>query len=200
MLLGQVEREKGGTESANRLGFSLFRWNIKLSLSAHALLTFIGPLKKANVTRPRGECSVCFALNTLHTDCRAGMVWRPQTVCRPWRSPPCPTLVPLRQYAKEGSITPCHCLKKPNVLSLRQCWKTETGLRQSSLTDKLREVGKKEREMGINKEMTMDERYGRGWQPSMKKTAGSDILHKPGDTSGMMEATTRDMERGKEEE
>lgn len=34
----------------------------------------------------------------------------------------------------------------------------------------------------------------------MKKTAGSDILHKPGDTIGMMEATTRDMERLREEE
>ncbi len=41
---------------------------------------------------------------------------------------------------------------------------------------------------------------GRGWQPSMKKTAGSDILHKPGDASGMMEATSRDIKRGKEEE
>lgn len=41
---------------------------------------------------------------------------------------------------------------------------------------------------------------GRGWQPSMKKTAGSDILHKPGDASGMMEATSRDMERGRKGE
>lgn len=41
---------------------------------------------------------------------------------------------------------------------------------------------------------------GRGWQPSMKKTAGSDILHKPGDASGMMEATSRDIKRGREEE
>lgn len=41
---------------------------------------------------------------------------------------------------------------------------------------------------------------GRGWQVSMKKTAGSDILHKPGDASGMMEATSRDMERGRVEE
>lgn len=31
----------------------------------------------------------------------------------------------------------------------------------------------------------------RGWQSSMKATAGSDILHKPGDASGMMEATSR---------
>lgn len=30
----------------------------------------------------------------------------------------------------------------------------------------------------------------------MKKTAGSDILHKPGDASGVMEATSRDTERG----
>lgn len=34
----------------------------------------------------------------------------------------------------------------------------------------------------------------------MKKTAGSDILHKPGDASGMMEATSRDMERGRKGE
>lgn len=93
MLLGLVEREEGGAEAADRLGFSLLRWDIKLSLSAHALLTFIGPLKKANATRPRGKWSVCFVLNTLLTDCRAGMVWRTQTVCRPGYSPPCPTLV-----------------------------------------------------------------------------------------------------------
>lgn len=31
----------------------------------------------------------------------------------------------------------------------------------------------------------------RGWQSSMKAAAGSDILHKPGDASGMMEATSR---------
>jgi len=30
----------------------------------------------------------------------------------------------------------------------------------------------------------------------MKKTAGGDILHKPGDARGMMEATSRDMEGG----
>lgn len=30
-----------------------------------------------------------------------------------------------------------------------------------------------------------------GWQSSMKATAGSDILHKPGDANGMMEATSR---------
>lgn len=40
---------------------------------------------------------------------------------------------------------------------------------------------------------------GRGWQPSMKKTAGSDILHKPGDASGMMEVTSRDIKRVREE-
>lgn len=34
----------------------------------------------------------------------------------------------------------------------------------------------------------------------MKKTAGSDILHKPGDASGVMEATSRDMRRGEREE
>lgn len=44
------------------------------------------------------------------------------------------------------------------------------------------------------------EDIGRGWQPSMKKTAGSDILHKPGDTIGVMEATSGDIERGREEE
>lgn len=43
--------------------------------------------------------------------------------------------------------------------------------------------------MWINKERTEDMR--RGWQSSMKATAGSDILHKPGDASGMMEATSR---------
>lgn len=44
---------------------------------------------------------------------------------------------------------------------------------------------------------------GRGWQPSMKKTAGSDILHKPGDASGMMEATLqrcKERERGRKRE
>lgn len=40
----------------------------------------------------------------------------------------------------------------------------------------------------------------KAWQPSMKKTAGSDILHKPGDASGVMEATSRDIEKGREEE
>lgn len=40
----------------------------------------------------------------------------------------------------------------------------------------------------------------RAWQPSMKTTAGSDILHKPGDASGVMEATSRDIEKGREEE
>lgn len=112
MLLGLIEKEEGGAEAANRLGLSLFRWDIKLSLSAHALLTFIGPLKKANAARPKGKWSVCFALNTLLTDCRAGMVRRTQTACRPGRTPPCPTLVPLRQCAKEGSITPCPRLTK----------------------------------------------------------------------------------------
>lgn len=34
----------------------------------------------------------------------------------------------------------------------------------------------------------------------MKKTAGSDILHKPGDASSTMEATSRDVERQKTEE
>lgn len=43
--------------------------------------------------------------------------------------------------------------------------------------------------MWINKERTGDMR--RGWQSSMKATAGSDILHKPGDASGMMEAASR---------
>lgn len=33
-----------------------------------------------------------------------------------------------------------------------------------------------------------------------EKTAGSDILHKPGDARGMMEATSRDTEKGREEE
>lgn len=117
------------------LGFSLFRWDIKLSLSAHALLTFLGPLKKANVARPRGKWSVCFELNTLLTDCRAGMVRRTQTVYRPGRTPPCPTLVPLRQCANEGSITPCPhsppppAPKKTHTFSLRQGWKTETDSR-----------------------------------------------------------------------
>lgn len=119
MLLGLMEREEGGAQAVNRLGFSLFRRDIRLSLSAHAPLTFIGPLKKANAARPRGKRSVCFALNTLLTDCRAGMVRRTQTVCRPGRTPPCPTLVPLCQCAKERSITPCPRLKK-NILSLRQ--------------------------------------------------------------------------------
>lgn len=44
---------------------------------------------------------------------------------------------------------------------------------------------------------------GRGWQSSMKKTAGSDILHKPGDASGMMEATLqrhKERERGRKRE
>lgn len=41
----------------------------------------------------------------------------------------------------------------------------------------------------------------RGWQSSMKETAGSDILHKPGDASGMMEATSRvKRETGRREE
>lgn len=40
----------------------------------------------------------------------------------------------------------------------------------------------------------------RAWQPSIKTTAGSDILHKPGDASGVMEATSRDIEKGREEE
>lgn len=112
MLLGLTEREEGGAEAADRLGFSLFRWDKKLSLSAQALLTFIGLLKMANAARPRGKWSVCFALNTLLTDCRAGMVQRTQTVCRPGRAPPFPTLVPLRQGANEGSTLPCPCLKK----------------------------------------------------------------------------------------
>lgn len=128
MLLGLLERDEGGADVADRLGSSPFKWDIKLSLSAHALLTFIGPLKKANAARPRGKWSVCFVLNTLLTDCRAGMVRRTQTVCRPGRTPPCPTLVPLLQCANEGSITPCPRLRK-NTLSLRQGWKTETGSR-----------------------------------------------------------------------
>lgn len=37
-----------------------------------------------------------------------------------------------------------------------------------------------------------------GWQPSMKKTAGSDILHRPGDASRAMEATAREGRRGDE--
>lgn len=41
----------------------------------------------------------------------------------------------------------------------------------------------------------------KSWQPSMKETAGNDILHKPGDASGK-EATSRDTgrvrERGRE--
>lgn len=41
----------------------------------------------------------------------------------------------------------------------------------------------------------------RGWQSSMNETAGSDILHKPGDASGMMEATSRvKRETGRREE
>lgn len=150
MLLGLVEREEGGAEAADRLGFSLFRfrWDIKPSLSAHAPLTFIGPLKKANAARPRGKWSVCFALNTLLTDCKAGMVWRTQTVCRPGRTPPCPTLVPLHQCAYEGSITPCPRLKKKTKHTLLETrLENRNGLKtQSSLTEKRREVGKEERD------------------------------------------------------
>lgn len=54
--------------------------------------------------------------------------------------------------------------------------------------------------MGINEEMTTDGRYGERLAAVHEKTAGSDILHKPGDASGMMEATSRDTERGREEE
>lgn len=128
MFLGLIEGEEGGAEAADRLGSSLFKWDIKLSLSTHALLTFIGPLKKASAARPRGKWRVCFALNTLLTDCRTGTVQRPQTVCRPGRTPPCPTLVPLLQCANERFITRCPRLRK-NTLSLRQGWKTETGSR-----------------------------------------------------------------------
>lgn len=40
----------------------------------------------------------------------------------------------------------------------------------------------------------------RAWQPSMKTTAGSDILHKPGDASGVMEATSRVIEKERKKE
>lgn len=55
MWLGLMERVEGGAEAADRFRFSLFRCDIKLSLSAHALLTFIGLLKKANAVRPSGK-------------------------------------------------------------------------------------------------------------------------------------------------
>lgn len=53
--------------------------------------------------------------------------------------------------------------------------------------------------MGINEEMTTDGRYGERLAVVHEKTAGSDILHKPGDANGMMEATSRDVENGREE-
>lgn len=54
--------------------------------------------------------------------------------------------------------------------------------------------------MGINEETTTDGRYGERLAVVHEKTAGSDILHKPGDASGMMEATSRDTKIGREEE
>ena len=111
---------------------------IEDSLSDSALLTFIR-LKKANAARPRGKWSVCFALNTLLTDCRAGMVRWTQTVCQPGCSPPCPTLVPLCQCADEGSVTPC-----PRLKNIETRLENRDRLQaQSSSTDKWRGVGKK---------------------------------------------------------
>lgn len=133
LLPGLMEREAGGAEAADRLGFSWFGWDKKLPLSTQAPLTFIRLRKMANAARPRGKWSACFELNTLLTDCRAGMVQQTQTVCRPGRTPPFPTLVPWRQGANVGSTQPCPCLlkktTKQNMLSLRQGWKTETGTR-----------------------------------------------------------------------
>lgn len=95
-------------EAANQsMGFLLFRRDIKLSLSVHTLLTFIGPMKKANATKPSGKWSICFALNTLLTDCRAGMVWRTQTVCRPVRAPPYATLVHMTMPTCQWALPHC---------------------------------------------------------------------------------------------
>lgn len=60
MLLGLVERQEGGAESADRLGLSLFRWDIKLSLSAHALLTFIGPAEEGKRRQAKREIECLF--------------------------------------------------------------------------------------------------------------------------------------------
>lgn len=108
MLLGVMEIEEGQAQAADRLGFLLLKWDMKLPLLfTRALLTFIRPLKKANATRPRGKWSVCFVLNTLLTDCRVGMVRWAQTDCRPGHSPPCPTLVPLCESANKGFTILC---------------------------------------------------------------------------------------------
>lgn len=55
MWPGLMEREEGGAEAADRLGFSLFGWDKKFSLSTQAPLTFIRLLKMANAARPRGK-------------------------------------------------------------------------------------------------------------------------------------------------
>lgn len=73
VLLGLLEKQEGLAETAHRLGLSLFRWDMRLPLSAHALLTFFWADEEGKRHKADREME-CFALNTLLTDCRAGMV------------------------------------------------------------------------------------------------------------------------------
>jgi len=120
------ERAEGATECADRSGFSLLKWDIKLSLSAHAFLTLSRPLKKANAAKPRRN-GVSVLHLILHTYCNAGMVWRPD--CLPtWAPPALPdlgTTAPMCQRGQQNSPS----LPIKETLSPSRGWKAETGSR-----------------------------------------------------------------------
>lgn len=138
------------------------------------------------------------------------MVRRTQTVCGPGRTPPCPTLVPLRRCANEGSITPCPRLnnkKKKKKTHPETRRGNRNGLKTpSSLTDKHGEVGGKkerEREMGINEEMTTDGRYGKSLaavheKDSWQRHPSQTWRHKRHDGSNLQRHKER--ERGRRRE
>lgn len=90
-------------------------------IGIHIVLTGYKALSRAHLTfdQKKGKRHqshqgnwVRFALNTLLTDCRAGMVRRTQTVCRPECSLPCPTLPQLCRCAASTSQTPNPCFRQ----------------------------------------------------------------------------------------
>lgn len=138
------ERAEGATECADRSGFSLLKWDIKLSLSAHAFLTFIEAVEEGKRCQTKKKWSVCFALNTAHILQRwHGVAARlpadlgANRSARPWyhcaNVPTRATKLPVLAY-------------KGNTLS--EPWlESRNGLEtSSSLTDERREVRKRESE------------------------------------------------------